>query len=350
MALLQNGTLLNAEPIKNTGGAAAQCVIRPNYGRAEQYLNRYVGQSGISYKSGFPNGYGPPYQIVMPLNDGGMSIYGGICSVGSISANIIMGRNFEATVSSSGSIEETVMSLAYHFLANLVGQGEIDDTSNLIGSVRIQSEIIGHGEIDSSSLGILSGLGVILAGLSSMSSDIQITMGMAANIDGQSEVESILIGLIDIAANILGDSSIQIPISTPANMASSIQASGNLENALLKAIGWFVAEITSQSELTCDLRGKSSMGSTISSAGEVLTAQSCAIAVWSALAEAYSASGSAGEILISARDEAKKVRKFASNRAVISSDRRTVTIYDDDGGTVLHVFDISTNQLERTPQ
>ena len=42
-------------------------------------------------------------------------------------------------------------------------------------------------------------------------------------------------------------------------------------------------------------------------------------------------------------------RKIAANLAVISSDDLTVTIYDDNGTTVLYEFDISSDKRTRTP-
>jgi hypothetical protein len=36
-----------------------------------------------------------------------------------------------------------------------------------------------------------------------------------------------------------------------------------------------------------------------------------------------------------------------TNRAIISGDERTVSIYDDDGMTLLHVFDVSADKRER---
>jgi hypothetical protein len=50
-----------------------------------------------------------------------------------------------------------------------------------------------------------------------------------------------------------------------------------------------------------------------------------------------------------ARIDAAKARKALTNRAVISGDRRTVTIYDDDGATPLFQFDVSADKLSRTP-
>ena len=44
-----------------------------------------------------------------------------------------------------------------------------------------------------------------------------------------------------------------------------------------------------------------------------------------------------------------KSRKMQTNKAVISDDGLLVTIYDDDGITVLHTFNVSSNQKIREP-
>lgn len=53
--------------------------------------------------------------------------------------------------------------------------------------------------------------------------------------------------------------------------------------------------------------------------------------------------------LTQAATEAKKARQAAVNKAVISPDDLTVTIYDDDDTTPLYVFDISSDKRQRTP-
>ena len=53
--------------------------------------------------------------------------------------------------------------------------------------------------------------------------------------------------------------------------------------------------------------------------------------------------------LASAAAEAELTRKALVNKAVISSDDATVTIYDDDEVTPLYVFDISVDKRTRAP-
>jgi len=47
--------------------------------------------------------------------------------------------------------------------------------------------------------------------------------------------------------------------------------------------------------------------------------------------------------------ESTKSRKMQTNKAVMSSNGTSVRIYDDDGTTLLHEFEITDNRLVRTP-
>lgn len=49
-------------------------------------------------------------------------------------------------------------------------------------------------------------------------------------------------------------------------------------------------------------------------------------------------------------EEVIKSRKMQTNKAEISQDNKTVNIYDDDGITIIHSFDVSEDKLTRTPK
>lgn len=51
-----------------------------------------------------------------------------------------------------------------------------------------------------------------------------------------------------------------------------------------------------------------------------------------------------------AATQSTKSRQMQTNKAVISGDGRTVSIYTDDGTSLLHVFNISQDKLTREPQ
>lgn len=57
-----------------------------------------------------------------------------------------------------------------------------------------------------------------------------------------------------------------------------------------------------------------------------------------------------GDVEVSLDDFVSVGRKMQTNKAVISGDGTTVTVYDDDGATPLHVFQVSSDKRTRTPQ
>ena len=54
-------------------------------------------------------------------------------------------------------------------------------------------------------------------------------------------------------------------------------------------------------------------------------------------------------LLQTAASESTKGRKMQTNKAIISGDEQTVHIYDDDGTTLLHTFDVSADKKTRAP-
>ena len=51
------------------------------------------------------------------------------------------------------------------------------------------------------------------------------------------------------------------------------------------------------------------------------------------------------DIIKTIKEDSSLSRKLQSNKAVVSEDNKTVQIFDDDGITVLHSFDISDDKL-----
>lgn len=55
-------------------------------------------------------------------------------------------------------------------------------------------------------------------------------------------------------------------------------------------------------------------------------------------------------LLETAATESAKGRKMQTNKAIVSGDEQTVSIYDDDGTTLLHTFAVSADKKVREPQ
>ena len=225
MGLLQNVSVLNAEPIRYVpGGAAAQCANRFSFTRPETRNNQMIGEGSFDDKSGVPNGYAPPYAIVMPIKDGGMSCYRNIFGDGEIATSNL--RQVKAMVSrttpkmGSGTISSAPLSMLVWFTlmgGTLTGEGEIT-TSDLKNILNMGLTITGAGEVSDTTL-----------------------------------------------------------LAILAWMNANITANGTLDGSVMK--GW------------------ADMAARISSEGDLVTAASCARAVWDELLASHQNTGSTGKAL-----------------------------------------------------
>src|SRR5574343_12885 len=395
MGLLQNISILSAEPIRNMGGAAVQCIIRSSYNRPEQQMNRYVSFANMDNKGGVPNGYAPPYQIVIPLKGGGMATQGinATSSVGIVSLSL--GKALASSLVGSGRINIlSILSELAHLLSDLDGSGEIF-SSNIVGLAILDSDLDGSGEIDitsavkllyyclaelegnglisSAEQGAISGLATDLIigsgkideisvlnllsflssdtlgfgeisssniiGLSNFLSDISgsglidiltslgLLSGISSSISGSGTVDtsSDFRAYLQMISETYGSGTVDIEINPTllSYCLSSISGSGTVDitsdfrsyaqfmselsgegkiNILSQLTGllWFVTNIFCETDVEAQFRGDSYFSSEITTTGDVVTAQSCAQAVWNAIATNLNESGTMGYKLNSA--------------------------------------------------
>jgi hypothetical protein len=81
----------------------------------------------------------------------------------------------------------------------------------------------------------------------------------------------------------------------------------------------------------------------------VMQTQSAAFAVTSSAGGGGGLTAEQDALLSAAAAQATLARKLQSNKAVISGDGLSVSIYDDDGSTLLHTFTVSADKNTRTP-
>lgn len=55
------------------------------------------------------------------------------------------------------------------------------------------------------------------------------------------------------------------------------------------------------------------------------------------------------DAVMASREEAAKARKMQTNKAIVSGDGLSVSLYDDDGVSLLHSFTVSADKNTRTP-
>jgi enamine deaminase RidA (YjgF/YER057c/UK114 family) len=243
MGLLQNIRVLNAEPIRHgAGGTAgsipvATCVDRAHFNRPEQKWKFCIGEGGMSQSRGFPYGPSVPYQINLPLKDGGDPTYpsleASVVGEGSFTiSNPTFPSSFSADVTGSGTISSSNLELTVALAASLVGQGDLTGAADLI--VSLAADLSGSGTISSATL------------------------------------ESI------------------------AQLSANISGGGDITQATMNCIAHLTSDITGYGGITATMKCICSMEANITSAGDLVTAQSCAQAVWSAVAAQYMEMGTMG--------------------------------------------------------
>jgi hypothetical protein len=202
----------------------------------ERLMNRFVSYANISKKSGIPDGFAPPYCWFMPMKEGGMSSY-----------SLIVGSG---TVTSTSYLYTAMAMIAA--LHRIEGSGGITQSgtklSLLVKFLAELGRITGSGEITNASL---------LTAVANMS----------------------------------------------ATNSYALSGEGKIEDSPLNLIAWcstVLDPILGEGTIAATMKGWADMSADITSAGDVVTAQTCAAAVWSALASAYNVSGTMGQKLNSA--------------------------------------------------
>lgn len=103
--------------------------------------------------------------------------------------------------------------------------------------------------------------------------------------------------IIQLAAALAGDSSLSASMLASLRMEASLAGLGDL-SAELSLIAWCVSQLSGAGSADGSvLRGDSYMSSEITSAGELVTADSCARAVWESIADRFVESGTFGQKL-----------------------------------------------------
>ncbi len=132
--------------------------------------------------------------------------------------------------------------------------------------------------------------------------DLQLTVGMVAALAGSGHISCSLDLLIFMLAEIGGSGDLlpETTLETMADLSAALHGDGEITSAQIKTLSLFVADILGHGSLDATMFGTCSMAADITSAGELVTAQSCAQAVWSAMASAFNDPGTTGNKLNSA--------------------------------------------------
>jgi hypothetical protein len=129
--------------------------------------------------------------------------------------------------------------------------------------------------------------------------------GVASNVNGAGTVSNtsdmtLITALIAGAGKLVGLGTLEASMVGSLSMVADLAGNGEVESSL-GLIAWIVADILGAGSADgSTMRGDGFMSSTITSAGDLVTAQSCAAAVWNAIAAEYLTDGTTGKALASA--------------------------------------------------
>ena len=325
--LLQNKSILACNGLRQLCGASTSVIGLPSGfgnsvglsarsllgGSISSKSNRFIGEATFYKGDGTPSGYTPTSGAWYPnRKTGGMASRYLIVGSGTIvksTAALAGGVNIGSNMNTASGTIVTIfrMSCSDHFTvdqASLTSLGEIKNTSSLQGGVKLLATLISAGTIPDVQLKILAWCETVFGfgGTSSVTGALQAPLALSTTLTGGGSVSyAALVGLVHLLSNLDGSGNLTPDLKFPANLISSVSASGRIEDTLLKATAWCVTDILGNGSVAgSDLKGKGNLEALITSQGEVLTAQSCAIAVWEELAAAHLKDGTTGKALASA--------------------------------------------------
>lgn len=131
-------------------------------------------------KDSFPTGTNPPYTIMMGDKGALLTSTTTINGEGITVSGLSMGKACEAALTGSGTITDAQLSLIIQLAASLTGSGTIT-TASLVGVVSLASSLSGTGSL-TAGLNVIAFMNAILAGTSSVNSDLKGTLSMSAAI------------------------------------------------------------------------------------------------------------------------------------------------------------------------
>lgn len=244
-----------------------------------------------------------------------------------------------ANLQGSGEISSAPLLSLLWLLSNLSGGGEVDDSSDIKSFAFLNSSLTGAGEVDNTSIFASLIWLTLLADLSGSGDIDNIPMSllttMITDIEGSGTVSAGMKSLLILASSLSGggevDDSSLLKALTILN--TSLTGNGTIEETQLVFYSWLLSNITGSGMTTGTMKGWADMGATITSAGELVTAQSCAQAVWNTIAADFNVSGTMGETLNS-------IARLTGNKVTKTGD--IITIYEADGHTIWKQYNLAS--------
>lgn len=286
MALLQNITMISSYgPLRI--GSYHGANERPQWG-PQPWTGTNKVFSGMSRKSGVPDGYRPPYCWFLPMTSGGLAIFKTMVGTSEIENALLAGRRALGT--------------------------------SIHGTCGITLDISAIAELVAS----IQGTGDLVA-------DISGIVYIVAEIDGTSTVVSDIVGTIAAGSMMEGSSIVSAAIIAPVSIGASLDGTSAIESAILAGRFYILATLSGAGEISsADPLGPASMSCLIS-IGSRPTATAIASAVWTARPDQFVDPETFGRALYLAKQLA------AGRMRTVGS---VLTLYGKDCETEIAVFDL----------
>ena len=175
--LLTNYSFRNSGQERALGGS-----LNPTYTWGlSKHQAVFYGENAVAdvtNKMGLNPGYRPPYALVLPPKDGGMSMWNG--GTGSTIGTGVAGWFGSATIAGSGTITDAACGLIVEMLATIAGLGGL--TASVIGQLQASATLAGSGTLTAAQ-SALAGMTSTLIGTGLLSDAQQQALGeMTADI------------------------------------------------------------------------------------------------------------------------------------------------------------------------
>ena len=276
--LIGNSMRLASNPMRLFGGITAlNDSLRggPLAGASRNQNNAY-GRYAAK-----PNGHLHPSAWFLPQKAGGMSVYMNIAGLGSLAnGNLAGGLNGGASLAGIGSITDAGLVPIIQAVAALAGSGAL--TGDITGKLEAVAALSGNGSITSANLASLLDAMATLAGSGTLSANILGKLDAAATLAGVGSItdasanmivlaSAVLSGSGTLAADIIGAWYMAVALNGAGSLAAGVSAPAHVA-AILAGNGTLVAQPYASGDMSALI--------SIASAGEELTADAVANAVW----------------------------------------------------------------------
>ena len=286
-------------PFRSLGGGPG-CVARANWGKSGALRNFWSGQgtvpdtNSVADTAAMPNGYEPPGCWAMAPKGGGLSTYTTLYTDTSVAAGLSMGINIEANVTSAHTMTASLQALA-QLVVNLVSTGEA--TATMQAFANLSANVASGGGLDGVALVGVANVSTNMLSDVTLTAPLSLVVSMATNMVSDGSITTAGLSLlVQLAASMVESCNVTAALGAISNMTTNMVSGADVTGPI-GAIANMATDMVSGGVISGARRGTQSMAATLTSTGDVVTAESCAAAVWNALVVQFDNVGSFGEAI-----------------------------------------------------